>query len=67
MNYLALEYQSCPSIMVYIYIYIYICIYLSHPKFNYDFLFASKIDTLYLFYLKFLVFEVVKNNEDIQH
>jgi hypothetical protein len=53
--------------MNYLALYIYICIYLSHPKFNYDFLFASKIDTLYLFYLKFLVFEVVKNNEDIQH
>jgi hypothetical protein len=66
MNYLALEYQSCPSIMVFLKNNL-ICIYLSHPKFNYDFLFASKIDTLYFFYLKFLVLEVVKNNEDVQH
>jgi hypothetical protein len=41
-----------------------ICTYLNHPKFNYNFLFASTFDTLYLFKILLLVFEVVSRDED---
>jgi hypothetical protein len=41
-----------------------ICTYLNHPKFTYNFLFASTFDTLYLFRIFILLFKVVNRDKD---
>ncbi len=41
-----------------------ICTYLSHSKFNYNFWFSSNIDKYTFIFILFLIFEVMRSDDD---